>query len=114
MIRDEVKAFKPYRVLEGGNYRVWLDKNESPHDLPEELKEEIFEELKSVPFNRYPHITSMPVREAIGEFYGLPAENVAVGKGGDELIGYLVRLFEGGNYVITTPRPSGCIPSTPG
>lgn len=108
MIRDEVKAFKPYRVIEG-NYRIWLDKNESPYDLPEELKEEIFEELKRTPFNRYPHITSMPVREEIGDFYGLPAENVAVGKGGDELINYLVRLFEG-DYIVTTPPTFGMYP----
>ncbi|NJE02807.1 histidinol-phosphate transaminase [Thermococcus sp. MV11] len=100
-IRELVKSFEPYRVEEG-DYPVRLDKNESPYDLPNWVKEEIFEELRELSFNRYPHITSMPAREAIADFYGLSPENVAVGNGGDELISYLVRLFEGG-YVVTTP-----------
>jgi len=105
MIRELVKSFQPYRVVEG-NYRVWLDKNESPYDLPGWVKEEIFEELKEISFNRYPHIVSMPAREAIAEFYDLSAENIAVGNGSDELIGYLVRLFKG-DHVITTPPTFG-------
>ena len=105
MIREEIKAFQPYRVMEG-DYRIWLDKNESPYDLPNWLKEEIFEELKELPWNRYPHITSMPLREAVADFYGVSPKNVAVGNGGDELISYLVRLFKG-DYVITTPPTFG-------
>ncbi|HIP88483.1 MAG TPA: histidinol-phosphate transaminase [Thermococcus paralvinellae] len=100
-IKEFVKTFRPYKVLEG-NYRIWLDKNENPFDLPLEIKEEIFKELKKVPFNRYPHITSMPLREAIAEFYGVSPKNVAVGNGGDELLNYLTRIFDG-NYVVTTP-----------
>ncbi|WP_297501111.1 histidinol-phosphate transaminase [Thermococcus sp.] len=105
MIRGLVKSFQPYRVVEG-NYRVWLDKNESPYDLPGWVKEEIFEELREMSFNRYPHITSMPAREAIADFYGISPNNVAVGNGGDELISYLVRLFDG-NYIVTTPPTFG-------
>ncbi|EEB74158.1 histidinol-phosphate transaminase [Thermococcus sp. AM4] len=105
MISELVKSFQPYRVVEG-NYRIRLDKNESPYDLPDWVKEEIFEELRELDFNRYPHITSMPAREAIAEFYGLSPDNVAVGNGSDELLSYLVRLFEG-NHIITTPPTFG-------
>ena len=105
MIRELVKSFQPYRVVEG-NYRVWLDKNESPYDLPNWVKEEIFDKLREMSFNRYPHITSMPAREAIADFYGVSPKNVAVGNGSDELISYLVRLFDG-NYIITTPPTFG-------
>ncbi|WP_324735671.1 histidinol-phosphate transaminase [Thermococcus sp. SY098] len=104
-IRELIKSFEPYRVLEG-NYKIWLDKNENPFDLPPEIKEEIFEELRKTPFNRYPHITAMPLREAIAEFYGLSPENVAVGNGGDELLSYLTRLFKG-DYIVTTPPTFG-------
>lgn len=105
MIRELVKSFQPYRVVEG-NYRVWLDKNESPYDLPNWVKEEIFDKLREMSFNRYPHITSMPAREAIADFYGVSPKNVAVGNGSDELISYLVRLFDG-NYIVTTPPTFG-------
>jgi len=100
-----VRSFQPYRVVDG-NYRIRLDKNESPYDLPDFVKEEIFEELRDTNFNRYPHITSLPAREAIAEFYGLSVKNVAVGNGGDELLGYLVKLFEG-DYIVTTPPTFG-------
>ena len=102
MISELVKFFQPYRVVEG-NYRIRLDKNENPYDLPGEVKEEIFEELREVSFNRYPHITSMPAREAIADFYGVSPDNVAVGNGSDELLSYLVRLFEGNHIVIAPP-----------
>ncbi|WP_457754699.1 histidinol-phosphate transaminase [Thermococcus sp.] len=104
-IRELIKSFEPYRVLEG-DYKIWLDKNENPFDLPPEIKEEIFEELRKTPFNRYPHITAMPLRGAIAEFYGLSPENVAVGNGGDELLSYLIRIFEG-DYIVTTPPTFG-------
>ena len=105
MISELVKSFQPYRVVEG-DYRIWLDKNESPFDLPAFIKEEAFDELRELPFNRYPSINSMPLREAVAEFYGLSPGNVAVGNGSDQLIEYLVKLFEG-SYLITTPPTFG-------
>ncbi len=104
-IRELIKSFEPYKVVEGG-YKIWLDKNENPFDLPPEIKEEIFEELRKTPFNRYPHITSMPLREAIAEFYELSPKNVAVGNGGDELLSYIIRIFDG-DYIVTTPPTFG-------
>jgi len=101
-IREIVKAFESYKVVEG-NYRIWLDKNENPFDVPTEIKEEIFEELKNVPFNRYPHITADPLRERIAEFLGFEKENVIVGNGSDELISLLLKLFEGDHIVISSP-----------
>ncbi|AFK23219.1 histidinol-phosphate transaminase [Pyrococcus sp. ST04] len=104
-IRREVLEFEPYRVLEG-NYRIWLDKNENPFDVPLEIKEEIFWKLRALEFNRYPHITSLPLREKLAEFLGFDVNNIAVGNGSDELINYLVRMFEG-KYIITTPPTFG-------
>ena len=101
-IREIVKAFESYKVVEG-DYGIWLDKNENPFDVPAEIKEEIFKELKSVPFNRYPHITADPLRERIAEFLGFEKENVIVGNGSDELISLILKLFEGDYIVISSP-----------
>ncbi|ACJ16374.1 Hypothetical histidinol-phosphate aminotransferase [Thermococcus onnurineus NA1] len=101
-IRPLVKSFQPYKVLEG-DYRIWLDKNENPFDLSPEIKEEIFEELKRVPFNRYPHITADPLRERIAEFLGIDKENIIVGNGSDELISLILKLFDGDHIVISSP-----------
>lgn len=101
-ISEAVKDFEPYRVLEG-DYRIWLDKNENPFDLPEEIKKEIFEELRKLSFNRYPHITADPLRERIAEFLGFEKKNVIVGNGSDELINLILKLFEGEHMVISSP-----------
>lgn len=97
-----VKSLEPYKVLEG-NYKIWLDKNENPFDLPQEIKEKIFEELKRIPLNRYPHITADPLRERIAGFLGLEKDNVIVGNGSDELISLILKLFEGEHIVISSP-----------
>lgn len=101
-VSEITKEFKPYSVLEG-DYKIWLDKNENPFDIPAEIKEEILEELKNVPFNRYPHITADPLRERIAEFLGFEKENVIVGNGSDELISLILKLFEGDHIVISSP-----------
>ena len=101
-ISEAVKDFEPYRVLEG-NYRIWLDKNENPFVLPLEIKEEIFEELRKTPFNRYPHITADPLREKIAEFLGFEKKKVIAGNGSDNLIGLILKLFEGEHIVISSP-----------
>lgn len=101
-IREIIKAFESYKVVEG-NYRIWLDKNESPFDLPEEIKDEIFEEVKRIPLNRYPHITADPLREKIAEFLGFEKGNIIIGNGSDEIISHLLKLFEGDYIVISSP-----------
>jgi len=101
-IREIVKAFESYKVVEG-DYGIWLDKNESPFDLPEEIKDEIFEEVKRIPLNRYPHITADPLREKIAEFLGFEKGNILIGNGSDELISLILKLFEGDYIVISSP-----------
>ncbi|MCD6143855.1 histidinol-phosphate transaminase [Thermococcus sp.] len=101
-VSEVVKSFKPYKVLEG-DYKIWLDKNENPFDIPTEIKEEILEELKNIPFNRYPHITADPLREKIAEFLGFEKGNIIVGNGSDELISLILKLFEGDHIVISSP-----------
>ncbi|HII67879.1 MULTISPECIES: histidinol-phosphate transaminase [Thermococcus] len=101
-IQELIKSFEPYRVLEG-DYKIWLDKNENPFDLPSEVKEEIFEELKKIPLNRYPHITAEPLRERLAEFLGFEKENIIIGNGSDELINLILKLFEGEHIVISSP-----------
>ncbi|HNY38334.1 MAG TPA: hypothetical protein PKI73_10115 [Petrotogaceae bacterium] len=47
---------------------IRLDRNESPFDLPADIKEEFFNELKKINFNRYPDPFSEGIRKTIGNF----------------------------------------------
>ncbi|MFC1729850.1 histidinol-phosphate transaminase [candidate division KSB1 bacterium] len=65
---------------------VKLNQNESPYDIPENLKHEIFNRALQLNWNRYPDIIGAPVRDALSRHLGLPPERIAVGVGSDELL----------------------------
>jgi histidinol-phosphate aminotransferase len=73
----------PYRRVEA---RVKLDQNESPEDLPREVKERALERLRSLPWNRYPDLHAEEVRAAVARFADWPAEGVAVAPGSNFLV----------------------------
>lgn len=82
---------------------VRLDKNESPFDVPLEIKKKVFEYFHDRPFNRYPEIDSATLREAIAADKGVEAEQVFVSNGGDALIPEIMSLFEGEQVVTFQP-----------
>jgi histidinol-phosphate aminotransferase len=87
-----MQAFKPHLAsLAPYPYRkvdapVKLDQNESPDDLPSEVKARALERLRDLPWNRYPDLHGEEVREAIGRFAGWPADGVAVAPGSNFLV----------------------------
>ncbi|MFO8109620.1 MAG: histidinol-phosphate transaminase [Thermoplasmata archaeon] len=102
MIRKEVRDFEPYTVMEG-DYSIWLDKNESPFDIPMELKESLFSEIKLMEFNRYPDIAGGGLKKKLADKLGFAQENIVVGNGSDQLIDCILDLFTGDHIVIHTP-----------
>ncbi len=97
-----VEKFKSYTTVKG-SYGIWLNKNENPFDLPPEFKWKVLKELEKIPFNRYPHITADPLREKLAVFLGVNIDNVVVGNGSDDLIPYIIKIFDGDHIVISSP-----------
>ncbi len=102
MFRKEVLNFKTYDTMKG-DHRIWLDKNESPFDLPPEFKDKMFDELKKVEFNRYPDISALPLREKLATHLGIDVSGIVVGNGSDQLIDCILDLFVGNQVVIHSP-----------
>lgn len=101
-IAERFEHFEGYeRNEEKGGIR--LDKNESPFDLPKHLKEEVFDELKRVPLNRYPPQDPYVLREKIAKYIGYSRENIAVGNGSDALLPVIFELFDKDQIVINSP-----------
>ncbi|HEY3374597.1 MAG TPA: histidinol-phosphate transaminase [Candidatus Aquicultor sp.] len=99
--RPEVAALKPYH-LPGVKANIILSGNESPYNLPDAIIEEIKSTICRLDYNRYPDPLSAELRALIGEYYGLGAENVVVGNGGDEIILNLFLAYGGkGRKAIT-------------
>lgn len=102
-IKDDIKNLKPYFIDEK-SVRFKLDANESPYDLPEELKEELLISLKNINLNRYPDPSCKTLRKLIAKKEGVEEGQVIFGNGSDELI-YLLLICLKNGALITYPDP---------
>ena len=86
MIRQPVRNQKPY-LVPGSAFEpdTKLNQNESPFDLPADLKQELVDVFLETPFNRYPKEHPYQLRQALAEKLGHPAEGILIGNGSNEL-----------------------------
>lgn len=104
-VRDVVAAMTAY-TLELREAEVKLNQNESPFDVPREIKERVLARAVERPWNIYPDFESMALREAIARAYGFSADNVLVGNGSNELLGAAIGTFVGPGTPVVFPRPT--------
>ncbi len=81
-----------------------LDCNESPWDLPPNLKRLAVEKIGELQFNRYPDALALSVRERIARKLGMRSKEIVLGNGLDEVILMIMLAFgTGKRVVIPTP-----------
>lgn len=95
--------FKPYFVEEK-QVNIRLDANESPYDLPDDLKRELMDDLSKIEINRYPDSNIRELRKTISEKEGIPEDCIIFGNGSDEFIYMLYMCLEKGSKV-SFPEP---------
>lgn len=98
----QLDQFAPYRTFDTEG-KILMNKNESPFDIPGEIKEQMIDRWKAIPFNRYPPIESLPLRRKVSEKTGVEEGMIIAGCGSDALISDLMHLFEGEYIVTFTP-----------
>ena len=74
---------------------VRMNTNESPLPPPDEWRDAVAEEVRRLPFHRYPDRSARRLRMAIADFHGLSAENVFVGNGSNEVLQTLFLTYGG-------------------
>ncbi len=84
-MRDCCRRLKPYIVPQDEGV-VKLNQNESPFDVPEEIKERIFDRLRRVPWNRYPRFDPGPLRARLANYTDFPAAGILTGSSSNEII----------------------------
>ena len=89
-------AAYPYRKVEAA---IKLDQNESPWDLPEDLKNRALERMRHAPWNRYPDMHAESVRASVARFLDWPEEGIVVAPGSNFLI---LALAQAANRVLDT------------
>ena len=104
-IRPAVRAERPYLVGAVPDVQVKLNQNESPLDLPDDLKRELVERFFATPFNRYPHEQPQELMAALEERLGVEAGSVLVGNGSNELTYTLGQVLIDPGTPVVMPRP---------
>jgi histidinol-phosphate aminotransferase len=105
MSRSVVAAMTAY-TLELREAEVKLNQNESPFDVPRELKERALALVAERPWNLYPDFESLTLREAIANAHGLASENILVGNGSNELLAATIATFVGPGTPVAIPKPT--------
>ncbi len=80
-----------------------LNHNESAFELPDAIKRTIIERIAAAPWHRYPDAHSVALTEAFAAFIGVGNDSVAVGPGGNALIGRLLSALHPDATLIVCP-----------
>ncbi len=83
--RRSVLELSPYAVS-GHPAKIKLNQNESPYDLPADLKTEIVKEFLKISWNRYPEVFSTSLPKKFSSLFNLPEQSFIVANGSNELI----------------------------
>jgi len=100
----EIGALSPYR-LKREDVPVKLNQNESPLDLPSEVKREILGRLGEAPWNRYPEVRAQALRASLAALCGVADDRVLVTNGSNEAILVLAQAYAAGGTVVVA-KPS--------
>ena len=105
-VREEIRALRAYRLApeDAPPIRAKLDFNESPFDVPGEIRADVLARLAAKRWGRYPEFGAPRLKKAIAEAIGRRPEEIVVGNGSGEVILAAVSVFAGGRtLVLPTP-----------
>ncbi len=106
LIRTEIRSFIPYNANQQP-YKIKLDANESPFNLPSAVRKQLAEYVLEDPrLNMYPDTDSIQLREALGSYWNVDKENITVGTGSDQLIQIIANVFVEKGDKVLYPAPS--------
>jgi len=105
LIRPAVRGESEYLVDTPPDIEVKLNQNESPYDLPADLKDELLAAFADVAFNRYPSEQPGRLRRALAEHDDVPPESIIVGNGSNEITYTFGLAFLDPGTSMVLPRP---------
>lgn len=106
LIRPEISSFIPYDANQQP-YRVKLDANESPFNMPKKAREKLAEFIANDPqLNLYPDTDSIELRRLLAEYWKVTSNSIIVGTGSDQLIQIITNVFVGTDDKVLYPVPS--------
>ena len=105
LVREEVAGLKPY-ISPHFEYKIKLDLNESPYDIPVEVKEKVWDKLENERWQLYHDELEYPLKEAIARYCNHTADGVLIGNGSNELIFHSLLAVVPHGRAVLYPEPS--------
>ncbi len=103
--RRGVRSVTPYLLVEE-DAEVKLNQNESPWDVPPEVKAAVADRLEATPWNRYHQRLPAELRERIARETGVTPQSVLVASGSNLLLQWIFEAYAAPGDTILLPRPS--------
>jgi len=104
IFKQSVLSLEGYISPPQKDFRVKLNQNESPFDVPADLKEELTDAAKSIPWNRYPINESPLLTGKLAQRHGVTPNQILLGNGSNQLFQTLLTaIIEPGDAVLYTP-----------
>ena len=104
-IRPAVRLGKAYLVGGPPRAEIKLNQNESPFDLPSEIKRELIERYFAEPFNRYPLLQAEELTMELGAFLKWDPKGILVGNGSNELMATVMQVLISSGSKVVLPEP---------
>ena len=104
-IKSSVRGEPPYRSTPR-DARHKLNQNESPYDLPPEIKREVLERLAALPWNRYPEAVPRGLIDRLAKGCDWTADGVVAGCGSNDLIQTLLSIVVAPKDAVVAPSPT--------
>ncbi len=113
MLLNKIKQTLKKGVLDNKKYTlkpincpIKLNQNESPYNIPENIRNIIINKLKTKEWNIYPDFTPESLYKKVAKYLKIKKENILIGNGSNEMIfTILAATLESGKRVII-PEPT--------
>ncbi len=106
LVRPAVRAERAYLVPTTTEAGAKVDQNESPFDLPAEIKATVLARFAAEPWNRYPDDRPHALTAALTERLGVAEGSVLVGRGSNDLVHSLGLCFLDAGTPVVIPAPT--------
>ena len=103
--RKGLAEMPAYDVAER-DWRLKLNANEAPTNLPPLVEERVMARLSRIAFNRYPNQEMEDIIAQVAQNYSLREGQIFFGNGSSEIIEKLFFAFGGARHTIVYPEPS--------
>src|SRR3989304_2135348 len=105
LFNENVRQLEPY-TLKSVPAKVKLNQNESPFDIPSEVKDEILGKFRRSSWNRYPEVLPFRLIDLLAEHHHYPAKGIIAANGSNELIYTVMMAAVSGGVKVLIPAPT--------